>query len=227
MKKVAFFLLMTSLFVLFQTSPTCAKVIYDWTTYGTNPGDSGCGFQVTAQWAITEQEYWDKLFYVSLEDMNDKIQASAQVDLTDGTKWQFSGVPLYPTAFLAFWGSLSGDRTRINGIGQVGPGWSLDPDNLYFFAPDDSLMLNTERAWGSILYPSQAFNAERHPLTGNWQASSWDLDGEWVVRQETVPTPEPGTFVLLGMGLGAMALWRRRSSRCAVHTQPRMVESGK
>lgn len=206
MKRLVLLLLLTATLFLSQTRQTQATVIYDWVTHGVNIGDSGCDFKVTAQWSMSDQEYWNRLVFFT--PINNNLNATVQVLLTDQSLWSFN-----PTLWLfpGYYGRLSGDRSTIVETGFADKLAVLMPGSMLFANDNgDGFRISPDRADGELFIAELHFNEQRHPATGDWATSRWDLDGEWVVRLDTVPTPEPATFILVGLGIVAMIVTRRR-----------------
>ncbi|WP_026843285.1 PEP-CTERM sorting domain-containing protein [Citrifermentans bremense] len=209
MKRLALLLFLTATLFLSQTRQTEATVIYDWVTHGVNIGDSdsGCNFNVTAQWSMSDQEYWNRLSFAGSTTNN--LIPTVQVLLNDQSLWTYTFAPMYYMPFYSYFGKLSDDRTTIVETGSVYADHLSRESIIWANDNGDGLFLSPDRANGGLFIANFYFDELRHPATGDWARSFWDLDGEWVVRQDTVPTPEPATFILVGAGVVAVVLTRR------------------
>ncbi len=57
-----------------------------------------------------------------------------------------------------------------------------------------------EMAWGPATY---------NPVTGSWSENLYTLSSGQGIQAFIVTVPEPGSFVLLGLGLATLAFWRK------------------
>jgi len=177
-----------------------ATVIYDWVSVGFT---EGAEYRVGASLKITEPEYYSGTFamtYASLEDV--VLMAYRQ----DGTK--YFDFPLQPQMFegwvdFILLGTLSADKRRIETLTTYVPEYQVYQDSFIFMdgTQDIGLMLTAGSMRGSmdpICFPYDGY------LT-----YYWDHAGEWDIRS----VPEPGTVLLLGVGMIGIALWRRSAKR--------------
>lgn len=177
-----------------------ATVIYDWVSVGFT---EGAEYRVGASLKITEPEYYSGTFamtYASLEDV--VLMAYRQ----DGTK--YFDIPLQPQMFegwvdFILLGTLSADKRRIETLTTYVPEYQVYQDSFIFMdgTQDIGLMLTAGSMRGSmdpICFPYDGY------LT-----YYWDHAGEWDIRS----VPEPGTVLLLGVGMIGIALWRRSAKR--------------
>ncbi|TVM33431.1 hypothetical protein DQK91_12280 [Oceanidesulfovibrio marinus] len=98
-------------------------------------------------------------------------------------------------------GTLSGSVQGMSYFWGAVQGWSLEWNNpaTLYFGPHDSGMVTIELADLShfgLFDPDNGF------------PTYVDIDG--IITYSTAPTPEPGTLLLLGAGLGALCFARRR-----------------
>jgi hypothetical protein len=82
---------------------------------------------------------------------------------------------------------------------------TLHLTNRFFDLADDGIANGSSNVWGQLQVDGQIDLAISTPEALNWNIKS---DTDFVIR----PTPEPGSLVLLGLGLigGGVAVYRRR-----------------
>jgi len=178
-----------------------ATVIYDWITHSTNPYDDGFG--ISAQWKISDSEY-QKGTFTTTPDQRDDVDFLLTLTLPGGALWQAKLYPFFTGIDPLCIGTLSQDRQTISGILYFDPPVQYTNDELWLMATDALCTLTINRIAGSL-----------DPLVsglGNVWASDgrnpevWDQNGEWRLREGTQPSiPEPGTVLLMGLGLGWFA----------------------
>jgi len=178
-----------------------ATVIYDWVTLGVEYGQD---YKISASLKISDQEYYAGSFSRSYADLEDVVVTY----LPGGTKYM--DITFKPEKFetehpYVLLGSLSTDRSTIKTLQVYVPDFQMYLPNFIFWddGHDASIAMTVDSVDGGL--DPYAFG-----LTGG--PYKWDHFGEWASR--TVPAvPEPGTFMLLGVGVIGMVFWRRSARR--------------
>lgn len=177
-----------------------ATVMYDWTTLQINSGSGGAQeYSLNASLPIDDNEYLAGVFSIPFQELGDiGVTVKFPTGLQFTEFWR-------PGKFEFMWdfylmGTLSGDKRTIEAlVGYV-------PEFQNYF---------TDFAFWESNYDGAVY-ASAHLLTGGLAIGElwgdWNYSGDWVVRDDTTPVPEPGTFGLLGVGAVVALLCRRRTT---------------
>ena len=195
-------MLMMAVMVMFLMGTHFAEatVIYDWVSVGFT---EGAEYRVGASLKITEPEYYSGTFamtYASLEEV--VLMAYRQ----DGTK--YFEFPLQPQMFegwvdFILLGTLSADKRKIDTLKMYVPEYQVYQD--WFSFMDGTQDIGVALTVGSV---KGSMDPICFPYDG-YLTYYWDHTGEWEVRS----VPEPGTILLLGVGMIGIVFWRRSAKR--------------
>jgi len=181
--------------LLISTGVAQATYIYDWVTTGYNAADGRKGF--AASWQITDSEYQAGSFWSGTP--GDVVSASLEI-FPPGHPPVMLPIDLFDFDGTGYFGALSPDKKHIASI------TCTYGDFVYFVdGPfgDIGISVFTDKVQGVNAYL---------PLYNNdgvdyrW----YDRVGEWVLRENSQPVPEPGSIFLLVLGLPIVFFCYRR-----------------
>jgi hypothetical protein len=196
-------LLAPFILLLSLTAPAGATVWYDWRCVSVI---EGAEYSFNASLPLDDLEYKSGSFKIPFQEIGD-----LHVD------FNFSGISRHDTWTprpFEFWydfyllGTLTDDKKKIQAL--VG----YTPEFDHYF--NDIIYDQRNYDAGASISSNYLLGSCEIPIVfGLYDLNASQFfahNGEWVVREDTVPVPEPGTFAFFALGAIGLTLIRRSTS---------------
>lgn len=198
-------LVATVIFLLALTAPAHATVLYDWQSLHVS---EGAEYTFHVSLPLDDLEYRSGAFKIPFQELTN---LTVDFNFSSGT-YHDTWLPCLFEQNCDFYliGSLTEDKKKIESLVGYVPELHHYFSRIDYFEGnfDAGASITANYVWGScdlgiMFYYEQLAGCE---------SMQFAHSGEWVLREDTAPVPEPGTFVLFALGAIGMVAIRRRTS---------------